>query len=91
MTSLLFLTPPVNFTYDVGLVYSDKECKVKAGGQNWVGEYRLTKPVGVCTSNVSWSQCVVCTMSMMGNGDVPTRFCCKGLLSGLAFVLELIV
>ena len=72
VTSCLLLTPPVNFTYDVGLVYTDKECKVKAGGQNWVGEMRLTKPVGVCTTNVSWSQCVVCTMSMMGNGDVRT-------------------
>ena len=47
------VTPPVDFTYDVGLVYTDTECKVKAAGQNWVGEYRLTKPVGVCTSNVS--------------------------------------
>merc|ERR1712048_549084 len=49
---------PANFTYDVGLVYTDKECKVKADAQNWVGEFRLTKPVGVCTTNVIGSSVI---------------------------------
>ena len=74
VTSRLLFTLPVNFTYDVGLVYSDKDCKVKAG-KNFVGEFRLTKPVGVCTTNVRWSGGhggVVCTRGMMGNGYVRT-------------------
>ena len=44
---------PVTFTYDVGLVYTDKECKVQAPAkQGWYGRQTLTKPVGVCTTNV---------------------------------------
>merc|ERR1711937_39502 len=45
---------PETFTYDVGLVYTDKECKVPAESQEkgWYGKHTLTKPVGVCTTNV---------------------------------------
>jgi len=44
---------PANFTYDVGLVYTDKDCKVQAPkDKGWYGMFKLTKPVGVCTTNV---------------------------------------
>jgi len=78
---------PANFTYDVGLVYTDKDCKVKAGAPHWVGEFRLTKPVGVCTTNVIGSSVIFkCDKGVIqehvyidaSQGNAPKEADCSG-------------